>query len=75
MGRTRAGLRPGAPLYSAAPEPPAHTSPAPEVRRRRSSAPPEVRRRLDFRAIFKKKNSVRRFYFRIFLFIILILFF
>ena len=56
MGRTRAGLRPGAPLYSAAPEPPAHTRPAPDPPdpppTRRSCTPPEVRRRLDFRADF-----------------------
>ena len=58
MGRTRVGLRPGAPLYSAAPEPPAHTSPAPDPPdpppTRRSCTPPEVRRRLDFRAVFFK---------------------
>ena len=51
MGRTRAGLRPGAPLYSAAPEPQPTPAPRP-IRRRWSSAPPEVRRRLDFRAEF-----------------------
>ena len=58
LGRTRAGLRPGAPLYSAAPEPPAHTSPAPDPPdpppTRWSCTSPEVRRRLDFHAGFFK---------------------
>ena len=56
LGPYPSGTPPGAPLYSAAPEP----QPPPALRlirhrrRRRSSAPPEVRRRLDFRANFFK---------------------
>ena len=66
MGRTRAGLRPGAPLYSAAPEPPAHTSPAPDPPdpppTRQSCSTREVRRRLDFRAVLKKPIGFRQFW-------------
>ena len=65
MGRTRAGLRPGAPLNSEAPSAPAHNrararnpSPPPPPPdpppTRRSCTPPEVRRRLVFRAVLKK---------------------
>ena len=64
VGRTRAGLRPGAPLNSEAPGAPAHNrararnpSPPPPPPpdpppTRRSCTPPEVRRRLNFRADF-----------------------
>ena len=63
MGRTRAGLRPGAPLYSAAPEPQPTPAPRPIRQTRRRLA--GVARRPRFAAA---STSVQNFFLKKYLF-------